>query len=60
MSNQNGHRPVELAGEVWAVELNRDGEGGGTFKMRLDNGDTISANFVARADARRHLRFARA
>ena len=47
MTKQNGRQPVELVGEVWAVALSHDGDGGGAFKMRLDNGDTIPANFVA-------------
>ena len=46
MTNQNGQYPVELAGEVRAVALN-DGDGGGTFQLRLENGDTVSVHFVA-------------
>ena len=46
MTNRKGQHPVELAGEVRAVALN-DGDGGGTCKLRLENGDTVSVHFVA-------------
>lgn len=45
MPHQAEQRPVELTGEVRAVELNADS--GGAFQLRLENGDVVPGNFTA-------------
>lgn len=52
MTAQNGHHPIELVGEVRAVTLNDDADGGGVCRFRLDDGATIEVNFSAEHQAR--------
>ena len=45
MSVQNGHHIVELVGEVRAVALNDDADGGGVFQLRLRDGAMVEVAF---------------
>lgn len=51
MSVQTGHHPVELVGEVRAVTLNDDDDGG-EFQFRLDDGATVAVDFSEEHEAR--------
>ena len=52
MTAQNGHYPIELVGEVRAVTLNDDADGGGVFRLRLDDGTTVEVDFSAEYETR--------
>ena len=51
MTAQNGHHPIELVGEVRAVTLNDDADGGGVFRLRLEDGTTVEVDFSAEYEA---------
>lgn len=46
MSQKNGHHPVEVVAEVQSMELNLDHSG--AYKLLLEDGSTVSADFTAR------------
>ena len=47
MTQPENCRPVEVKGQVRAVRMNPPGESGGTFELRLENGDTIVSPYPA-------------
>lgn len=51
MALQNRQHPIELVGEVRAVALNDDADGGGVFRLRLEDGTTVEVDFSAEYEA---------
>ena len=46
MTQRATHRPIEITGQVWGVQLDSPGEGeGGIFQILLDDGRIISGPY---------------